>query len=458
MRCETLVIGGGNAALCAAISAAEAGAKVVLLERAPTEWRGGNSKYTRNIRCAHGEDGSPDAYTETEFATDLKSVTGQGSDHELTELVIERSRAAPQWMASHGILWQSALRGTLSLSRTNQFFLGGGKALINTYYATAERLGVEVLYNASAEDFRFEGTRCTEVNITHGGRQETVEPAAVVVASGGFEANIGWLTEHLGEGARNCAIRGTRYNDGAVLSRLLDSGAQPCGDPRAFHGIAVDARGPRFDGGIVTRIDSIPLGIVVNRDGERFYDEGEDLWPRRYATWGRLILDQPDQVAFSIFDQKSAGSFVATLYRPYRAETIEELASLIGVDRRALHDTVTAYNAAVQPGTFDPQALDDCSAFDLEPPKSHWARCIDTPPYYAYPLRTGITFTYLGLRVDSCARVRRITGPSFDNVFAAGEVVAGNILTSGYLAGFGMAIGTVFGRIAGEQAGELVRT
>jgi tricarballylate dehydrogenase len=457
VRCDTLVIGGGNAALCAAISAAGAGARVVLLERAPAEWRGGNSKYTRNIRCAHGEDRSPDAYLEGEFASDLRGVTGEGSDPDLTKLVIERSRSALAWMESHGVRWQPALNGTLSLSRTNQFFLGGGKALINVYYAAAERVGVKILYEARAEKFRFEGTRCTEVAVRYIDREGTIQPDAVVVASGGFEANIEWLAQQLGEGARNCAVRGTRHNDGAVLDRLLDAGALPCGNPEAFHGIAVDARGPMFDGGIVTRIDSVPLGIVVNRDAKRFYDEGEDLWPKRYATWGRLIIGQPGQVAFSIFDQKTAGTFMTTLYRPHQAATIEELAGAVGLHPGALNRTVSEYNAAVRPGTFDPQGLDDCATVALEPPKSHWARAIDTPPYYAYPLRTGITFTYRGVAVDSRARVKLKLGSTFENVFAAGEAVAGNILTSGYVAGFGMTIGTVFGRIAGEEAGELVR-
>lgn len=430
---------------------------MILLERAPVGWRGGNSKYTRNIRCAHGQDGSPDAYPESEFAKDLKDVTGEDADAALTQLVIERSRTVPLWMESYGVRWQPALHGTLSLSRTNQFFLGGGKALVNNYYAVAERLGVEILYEASAEEFRFEGTRCTEVVVRQADREHTIEPDAVIVASGGFEANIEWLAQHLGEGARNCAIRGTRYNDGTVLARLLDAGAQPCGEPDSFHGIAVDARGPMFDGGIVTRIDSVPLGIVVNRDAKRFYDEGEDLWPKRYATWGRLILGQPGQVAFSIFDDKTAGTFMTTLYRPRQAATIGELAGAVGLPPASLSHTVSEYNAAVRVGTFDPQRLDDCSTVGLTPPKSHWARAIDTPPYYAYPLRTGITFTYRGLAVDPHARVKLVAGSTFENVFAAGEAVAGNILTSGYLAGFGMTIGTVFGRIAGEQAGELVR-
>ncbi len=214
MRCDTLVIGGGNAALCAAISAASAGAVVILLERAPVGWRGGNSKYTRNIRCAHGQDGSPHAYPESEFAKDLKDVTGEDADAALTQLVIERSRTALLWMESYGVRWQPALHGTLSLSRTNQFFLGGGKALVNNYYAVAERLGVEILYETSAEDFRFERTRCTEVVVRQADREDTIEPDAVIVASGGFEANLEWLTQQLGGGARTARSEGPATTTG----------------------------------------------------------------------------------------------------------------------------------------------------------------------------------------------------------------------------------------------------
>jgi tricarballylate dehydrogenase len=456
VRCDVLVIGGGNAALCAAISARRRGAGVILLERAELDWRGGNSKYTRNIRCAHGPVGAPDSYSEEEFATDLQSVTGSGSDPELTAIAIERSRDAPSWMEANGIRWQPALRGTLSLSRTNQFFLGGGKALVDAYFAIAERIGVKVVYGCTAEGFVFDGERCTEVIARQGELEIRLHAGAVVLASGGFEANLEWLRTQVGDRALNCMVRGTKYNDGLVLRRLLDAGAAPRGNPGAFHGIAVDARGPRFEGGIVTRVDSVPMSITVNRDALRFYDEGEDLWPKRYAMWGRLIMDQPGQIAYSIFDHKAAGQFMTTLYKPFQADTVPALAEQLGLNQAALSRTVSEYNATVQPGSFDPQVLDDCGTVGLSPPKSHWALRIDTPPYFAYPLRTGITFTYMGLRIDAGGRVMTAAGSVFENVFAAGEIMAGNILSSGYLAGFGMTIGTVFGRIAGEGAAQLV--
>jgi len=237
-----------------------------------------------------------------------------------------------------------------------------------------------------------------------------------------------------------------------VLRLLLDAGAQSVGDPKACHAVAVDARAPRFDGGIVTRLDSVPLGIVVNARGERFYDEGEDFWPKRYAIWGSLIAAQPDQIAYSIIDSKVVGCFMPSVFPPLVGGSIGELAATIGVPAAALEATVGAFNRAVRPGTFDHAALDGCRTDGVDPPKTHWAQVIDTPPYRAYPLRPGITFTYLGLKVDAQARVTMDAGGPAANIYAAGEIMAGNILRRGYVAGAGMTIGTVFGRIAGEEA------
>lgn len=450
---DVVVIGGGNAGLCAALASREAGADVLLLESAERAWRGGNSKYTRNLRCVHDDDAvMPGSYTEEELSDDLAGVTGEGSDPELTQLAIRESRWAPAWMESQGVRWQQALRGTLQLSRTNRFFLGGGKALINQYYAQAERRGIRVLYGARVEELEFDGAACTGLAVACAGETERLEPRAVVAAAGGFEANLDWLGEYWGEAASNMMVRGARQNDGRVLRCLLDGGAAARGNPKGFHAIAVDARGPKYEGGIVTRVDSVPFSVMVNREGRRFYDEGEDLWPKRYATWGRLIAEQPGQIAHSIFDSRVAGSFMTTLHPPLRAQTLEELSAIAGLPVGQVTATVAEYNASVRTGTYDPRALDDCRTEGLEPPKSHWAQPISEPPFFAYPLRPGITFTYLGVGVDARARVRHERHGTFENVFAAGEIMAGNILLRGYLAGFGMTIGTVFGRIAGKEA------
>ena len=207
----------------------------------------------------------------------------------------------------------------------------------------------------------------------------------------------------------------------------------------------------------MTRVDAVSLGIVVNKHGQRFYDEGEEFWPKRYAIWGHLVAAQPDQIAFSIIDAKSMGKFMPPVYPPIEAHSIAELAALLEIDAAALAKTVAQYNAAVRPGTFDHTVLDDCRTDGIAPPKTHWARPLDTPPYYAYPLRPGLTFTYLGVAVDATARILFKNGTPCANAFAAGEIMAGNVLGKGYLAGIGMAIGTTFGRIAGEEAARCAR-
>jgi tricarballylate dehydrogenase len=451
---DVAVVGGGNAGLSAALTARQAGARVIVLESAPRDLRGGNSRHTRNLRCAHAAPTAvlTEAYSEDEFLADLLRVTGNDTDGPLARLLVERSAACPGWMGQFGVRFQPSLSGTLHLSRTNAFFLGGGKALMNRFYAAADRAGIDVRYDAEVVALDVQGAECRALHVRTGDRTEEIRARAVVAAAGGFEANLEWLQEIWGEAAANFVVRGTPYNRGTLLRLLLDAGARPVGDPSECHAIAVDARAPQFDGGIVTRLDSLPFGIVVNRHAERFYDEGEEAWPKRYAIWGRLIARQPDQIAYSIVDAKAQGTFMPSVFPPIVAPTIRELAAGLKLPADRLEATVEAFNRAVRPGTFNHTALDDCRTDGVTPAKSHWAQRIDTPPFWGYPLRPGITFTYLGVKVDDRARVVMDGGEPARNIYAAGEIMAGNILRRGYIAGIGMTIGTVFGRLAGEAA------
>jgi tricarballylate dehydrogenase len=450
---DVAVLGGGNAGLCAALTAREAGASVIVLESAPRHFRGGNSRHTRNMRCVHSgpTEWLTDSYSEDEFLSDLLRTTGD-TDEALARLVVRRSADCIAWMRRHGVRFQSSLRGTLHLGRTNAFFLGGGKALMNSYYAAAARLGIDVLYDAEVTNLDLSGGRFGAAHVRVDGAPRTVRARAAVLAAGGFESNIEWLREIWGEAADNFIVRGTPYNTGRVLRLMLDAGAEPVGGARQCHAVAVDARAPKFDGGIVTRLDCVSLGIAVNARGERFYDEGEDFWPKRYAIWGSLVAEQPGQIAYAIVDAKAIGSFIPSMFPPLVASTIRDLAPQLSLTPDALEATVRAFNDAVRPGTFNHAVLDDCRTDGLRPNKTHWARRIDTPPFWAYPLRPGITFTYLGLKTDDRARVVMGNGTPATNICAAGEIMSGNVLRQGYIAGVGMTIGTVFGRIAGEEA------
>jgi tricarballylate dehydrogenase len=448
------VVGGGNAALCAALTARERGASVIVLESAPREFRGGNSRHTRNLRCMHSAPtGLPtETYSEEEFLGDLVRVTGGQTNERLARVTVRGSATCTEWMRRHGVRFQSALRGTLQLGRTNAFFLGGGKALMNSYYAAAERMGIRIRYNAEVVDLDVVDGEFRSASVLVDGTRSIVQAKSVVLAAGGFESNLEWLKSIWGDAADNFIIRGTPYNRGKVLKLMLERGARPVGDPAQCHAVAVDARAPKFDGGIVTRLDCIPLGIVVNRHAERVYDEGEDFWPRRYAIWGRLVAQQPDQIAYAIIDAKAIGMFIPSMFPPMTAKSIGELARLLDLSSDKLESTVTAFNRSVRPGSFNHALLDDCRTQGLTPEKTHWARVLDTPPFLGYPLRPGITFTYLGVEVDEQARVLMENGRRAKNVYAAGEIMAGNILGKGYAAGTGMTIGTVFGRIAGREA------
>jgi len=452
---DVLVIGGGNAALCAALMAREAGASVLLLEASPRAWRGGNSQHTRNLRCMHDapQDVLVDAYPEEEFWQDLYKVTGGITDEALARLVIRASSSCRPWMRSHGVRFQPSLSGALHTARTNAFFMGGGKALVNAYYRSAQALGVQVRYDAPVARIELQGGRFVAAFVG----EQRIEARACVLAAGGFESNIAWLREAWGRNERgewpadNFIIRGTRFNQGTLLKFMLDAGADAIGGATQAHMVAIDARAPLYDGGICTRIDCVSLGVVVNREARRFYDEGEDFWPKRYAIWGRLVAQQPAQTAYSVIDAKAAGRFMPPVFPGVSAHTLPELARALELDEATFMQTLHAYNAACRVGHFDHTTLDDCHTEGLAPAKTHWARPIDTPPFVAYALKPGITFTYLGLKVNKNAAVHFGGRPS-DNLFVAGEMMAGNVLGKGYTAGVGMSIGTAFGRIAGAQA------
>ncbi|MGV6838738.1 MAG: FAD-dependent tricarballylate dehydrogenase TcuA [Planktomarina sp.] len=458
MTPDIAIIGGGNAALCAAITAAKKGASVVILEAAPKFYRGGNSRHTRNFRCMHDAPLWPltDSYGEDEYFDDLMKVTGGQTDQALARMTIRASQDALPWMHEHGVRFQPSLSGTLSLGRTNAFFMGGGKGLVNAYYRTADRLGVQVLYEAPVTHVALQGQKVTYVEYTHNGQAHRITPKSVIVASGGFQADTDWLARAWGPAAENFLIRGTPYNRGTVLADLLDQGVQSVGDPTQCHAVAIDGRSPKYDGGIVTRLDCVPFSVVVNKHAERFYDEGEDVWPKRYAIWGRLVAAQPDQVAYAIIDQTSLDLFMPSVFPPVQSSSLEGLAEKLGLPAPRLMETVQTYNAACgDDAGFRPMELDGLRTTGITPPKTNWARPIQKPPFYGYSLKTGVTFTYLGLHVDAKAQCSTDQGP-IENLWAAGETMAGSILGKGYLAGFGMTIGTVFGRIAGQEAAAYV--
>lgn len=445
---DVVVIGGGNAGLCSAISAGERGKRVLILENAESHLMGGNTRYTRDIRYMHDSDKyTSGAYTFNEIYRDLNEVSNNSLNREMASHILNNSVDIPEWMEAHGIILKREIKGTLNLARTNVFFMGGGLALINTYKEMARKLGVASLCNAEVNDLCIKGNRINGINVTINGEKEKISCKNAIVCSGGFEANMEWLVSIWGDAARKFKIRGNINNTGKPLKSLIEAGAEVTGEPGAGHMVAVDARSPDHDGGIVTRIDAIPYGIVVNKNGVRFYDEGEDIWPKRYAIWGHLVAEQSGQIAYVITDATVQDKFLPPIYQPIMAGSIEELARLIDVDSKALLSTVNEFNKA---GEANSSGDFGSSGMNNNIPKSHFYKQLFVPPYYAIPVSPGMTFTYMGVKINKQSRIIMKDG-ELENGYAAGEIVSGNVLKSGYLAGFGLTIGTVTGRIAGRE-------
>jgi tricarballylate dehydrogenase len=433
-RVDVLVAGGAAAGLCAAIAARRAGASVRLVEVAPRAFRGGNTRHARNFRIAHDEPAPwvPDAYGEDEFLADLLRVTEGDTDQALARLLIHASAGIASWLADNGVRLQPLDSGVLPYSRRTAFLLGGGKAMTNALYATAAALGVTVSYGSELVGLRIGPDGC-EAEIAHDGSTERVTAKTVVVATGGDQADPDALRMHFGDAAERIVVRGTPYATGRGLRLLREAGASPVGETGRGHLVAVDARGPHVDGGIVTRITGIPYGIVVDRTGRRLADERADTRRTHYAQWGPRIAACPGQIAYLIVDQEGLRRTAATALPPVTAPNVAELARRLGIDPAALEATLTDFNEAAlarQPAT----------------------RPIRVTPFAAWPLLPGVTFTHVGIAVDGAMRIVMQDGAPAARVYAAGSIMAANVLRRGYLAGLGVTLAAVSGRIAGEEA------
>jgi tricarballylate dehydrogenase len=427
---DVLVAGGGIAGLCAAIAARRAGAAVLMVDAAPKALRGGNARHTRNLRLMH--DGPtalmPGSYGEAEFLADLARVTAGEMDRAVAARLVQASAGIPDWLAGCGVAFQPP-GGSLPPSRKTAYFLGGGKAVVNALYREAACLGVTVWHAAELVGLTI-GDRLS-AEIRRDGETHPVRPRALVAAAGGHQSDLDWLARDFGPAAGRFAIRGTPFDTGHVLRLLLEAGARPAGAAGRGHIVAVDARGPRFDGGIVTRVEAIPFGLVVDRAGHRLGDEAADLARTHFAAWGRRLAERGDGVL--ILDAEGERRAPVPALEPIRAATLAELAARVGLDAAALAATVRAFNARDGAG---PRVV--------------------LPPFAAIPMCPGLTFTHFGVEVDEAMRVR-LAGGAAPTLFAAGAIMAAAVLGRGYLAGLGLTIAVASGRIAGEAAARQVQ-
>ena len=486
MTRHIVVVGGGNAALCAAIAARENGARVTLLERAPFDLRGGNTRFTAGAMRAvydgvddlvalmpdltSGEIARTDfgTYGAGDFFDDLGRVTQYRCDAMLADRLVNDSRATLRWMHGHGVRFLPLYgRQSFEVDGRVRFWggltieaWGGGPGLVDALTGIATRLGVDIRYGARAVALTTQTGRVNGVRARSGAVDAPIAADAVVLASGGFESNARWRARYLGPGWDLARVRGTRFNTGDGIRMAVDVGAATRGHWSGCHAVGWDANAPEYGDlavGDGFQKHSYPFGIMVNARGERFVDEGADFRNFTYAKYGREILGQPQQIAWQIFDAKSA-RLLRDEYRIRQvsratADTVEALAGkLDGIDAPAFCATVRAFNAAVDRSTpFDPTRKDGRGTIGLPIPKSNWANPLDTPPFEAYAVTCGITFTFGGLHVDGDARVICEDGEPIGGLYAAGELVGG-LFYFNYPGGTGLTSGAVFGRRAGNLA------
>jgi tricarballylate dehydrogenase len=488
-RSDVVVVGAGNAALCAALAAAEQGARVVVLERAPEDESGGNTRFTAGaIRCVY--DGIDDlralmpdlseaeiagtdfgTYGEAQFYDDMGRVTEYRTDPDLCELLVTRSRDTLRWMRAHGIRFQPIYgRQAFKVGGRFKFWggltieaWGGGPGLIEGLYKAAREAGITIAFGARATALVADDDGVKGVVVRQDRKTTRIAATAVVLAAGGFEANAEWRTRYLGPGWELAKVRGTRFNTGDGIRMALEIGASPCGNWSGGHAVGWDRNAPEFGDlavGDNFQKHSYPFGIMINARGRRFVDEGADFRNYTYARYGRVILAQPSQFAWQIFDAKVV-HLLRDEYRirqvtRVRAETLEELVGkLEDVDAAAALAEIRAYNAAVRTDVaFDPNVKDGRRTEGLAIDKTNWANPIDQPPFEAYAVTCGLTFTFGGLRIDREARVVDDDGAPIPGLFAAGELVGG-LFWFNYPGGTGLMSGSVFGRIAGTGAGRL---
>jgi tricarballylate dehydrogenase len=485
---DVVVVGKGNAALCAALAARDQGARVGMIEAAPEDESGGNSRFAGGVmRFAYQSvedlqritELTPEEIATSDFGTNTRDefldmlfeLTSYRTDPDLSETLVTGSLDAMVWLRAKGVRFvpnygrQSGL-----VDGRRRFFSGmpievsgGGKGLVGALDAAAARAGIDIHYRTRAVSLVYDGEQVTGVRAQEHGKPREFVAHSVILACGGFEANAEWRARYLGPGWDLAKVRGTRFNMGDGLRMALDIGAAPYGNWSGCHATGWDRYAPEFGDlsvGDQFQKHSYIFGLLINTAGKRFVDEGFDFHSFTYAKYGGEVLRQPGQFAWQVFDSKVT-DLLRSEYRIKRvtkvsADTLEELApKLEGVNPQSFLDTVRSFNASVKSEVpFDHTRKDGRGTLGIDPPKSNWAQALDTPPYHAYATTCGITFTFGGLRIN------RETGQVLDlhlnpipGLYCCGEMVGG-LFYLNYPSGTGLVSGTVFGRIAGTGASQ----
>jgi len=458
LDCDVLVAGSGISGLSAAISAREEGAEVILIEKAPIEDRGGNTKFAdAQIRYPHSPDEfHPRNYTEDDYRNDFMRISQGRANPELIEVIVKNAADVVEWLTYRGIEWEAGYPHTSGYRRSPT---AGGLGLVKTLCRTAEGMGIAFSYQTPAQRLIVNAK-----GDVIGCRAQTPEEyldiytrGGVILATGGFQANVQMRVAHVGRFADSLILRGSRYNTGEGILMALECSAMPAGQWGDYHSAVLDARSPKVECG-VTALYNYQMGIIVDQSGKRFLDEGEDYRDNTYVKFSKYIIDHAEGLAFSIFDEKLVSrpefnSAWRPVGEPYQAQTLEELAEKLSIPPAALVQTVKEFNAAVQPGELDLDRLDGKCTEGITPPKSNWAMPMDTPPFTAVPVTGGITFTFGGLKTNGDGQVINTSEKVIPGLYAAGELV-GEVYYYNYPGATSVIRGAVFGRIAGRHAAE----
>jgi len=488
---DVVVVGAGNAAMCAALAARERGAAVLVVERAPESEAGGNTRFTAgamrtvydsvddlrklmpDLSDAEIDNTDFGVYTADNFFDDMGRVTRYRTDPDMCELLVRRSLDTLMWMRGNGVRFAPIYgRQAFKIGGKFKFWggltveaYGGGPGLVEALTSALRKNDIALWYESAAKGLLVDADRVVGVRILREGKNMTVGTKAVVLAAGGFQANTEWRTKYLGPNWDLAKVRGTRFNTGEGIRMALEIGAMSFGNWSGCHAVGWEMNAPETGDlavGDGFQKHSYPFGIMVNALGKRFVDEGADFRNYTYAKYGRVILEQPGQFAWQVFDAKTT-HLLRDEYRikqvtKVAAQSLDELAGrLEGVDATAFLDEMARYNQAVRTDVpFNPNIKDGRGTDGLAIVKSNWANTIDTPPFEAYAVTCGITFTFGGLRINNAGSVLNSDGRPIDGLFSAGEMVGG-LFYFNYPGGTGLTAGSVFGRIAGDSAGRLAR-
>ena len=483
---DVIVVGAGNAALCAALAAREHCQKILVLERAPEEESGGNSRFTAGLlRIVYNgaedmqrliADLSPEVlaqtdfgtYTEEQFFDDMARITEYRCNPDLTELLVKRSFDTALWMRSKGVRFTAAWgRQAFKFEGKFKFWggltleaVGGGPGLVESLTSSARKQGIDVWFNARALSLVADDEGVHGVRVKYNGKTQEVRAKAVVLAAGGFQANPEWRTRYLGPGWELAKVRGTRFNTGDGIRMALDAGAAAVGNWSGCHAVAWERNAPETGDlavGDQFQKHSYPWGVYINALGRRFVDEGADFRNYTYAKYGRVVLEQPGQFAWQIFDRKvkhlQRDEYKIRQITKVVADSIEEFATkLEGVNAEQFLKTIAEYNKAVRRDIpFNPNIKDGRRTEGLAVDKSNWANPVDEPPFEGYAVTCGLTFTFGGVRITTEAEVLNTDYQPIRGLYAAGELVGG-LFYFNYPGGSGLTSGAVFGRIAGTSA------